>query len=252
MEEKELKALFGLIGRNISYSFSKTYFTKKFNALNLSNYEYVNFDLKNIEELQLVLKKNKKKLRGMNVTIPYKEEIIPFLDKIDNEAQKIGAVNTIRITKKGKLKGYNTDYAGFKKSLQPLLKEEYKKALILGTGGASKAIAYALKKLNIPYIFVSRETTNKKMLKYQNLKKDIMQEHLLIVNCTPLGTHPNIQNKPTIPYEYITNRHILYDLIYNPPETEFLKSGKEKEATIKNGLEMLEIQAEEAWKIWQK
>ncbi|WP_299682759.1 shikimate dehydrogenase [uncultured Tenacibaculum sp.] len=250
MEEKRNKKLFGLIGKNISYSFSRGYFAEKFEKLDLHDHEYVNFDLTVINELDDVLKEHNSSLIGMNVTIPYKEEIIPFLDKVDKKAKKIGAVNTIKITKKGKLKGYNTDYYGFKNSLKPLLKEKHKKALILGTGGASKAIAYALKKLNIEYAFVSRKAKNETMFSYNDLNKTVVEDHLVIINCTPLGTSPNITEKPNIPYQYIGEHHILYDLIYNPAESAFLKSGKENGATIKNGLQMLELQAEKAWKIW--
>ncbi|WP_075342022.1 shikimate dehydrogenase family protein [Tenacibaculum agarivorans] len=250
MVKEELRSLFGLLGKNISYSFSRGYFTEKFKSLNLKDHEYVNFDIQVIDELYDILKRNEANLKGMNVTIPYKEEVIPFLDKIDRKAKKIGAVNTIKITKSGKLKGYNTDFYGFRNSLKPLLKKEHKKALILGTGGASKAIAYALKKLGIQYTFVSRTKKNEKMLTYGELTENIIKEYLLIVNTTPLGTHPNTSGKPDIPYNFITDKHILYDLIYNPSETLFLKLGKEKGATIKNGLEMLELQAEKAWEIW--
>ncbi|WP_442267137.1 shikimate dehydrogenase family protein [Tenacibaculum sp. ZS6-P6] len=250
MEEKRSKKLFGLIGKNISYSFSRGYFAEKFEMLDLHDHEYVNFDLTVINELDDVLKEYNSSLKGMNVTIPYKEEIIPFLDKVDKKAKKIGAVNTIKISKKGKLKGYNTDYYGFKNSLKPLLKEKHKKALILGTGGASKAIAYALKKLNIEYAFVSRKAKNEAMFSYNDLNKTVVEDHLVIINCTPLGTSPNITQKPNIPYQYIGEHHILYDLIYNPAESAFLKSGKENGATIKNGLQMLELQAEKAWEIW--
>lgn len=250
MEEKRSKKLFGLVGKNISYSFSRGYFAEKFEMLDLHDHEYVNFDLTVINELDDVLKEHNSSLKGMNVTIPYKEEIIPFLDRVDKKAKKIGAVNTIKITKKGKLKGYNTDYYGFKNSLKPLLKEKHKKALILGTGGASKAIAYALKKLNIEYAFVSRKAKNEAMFSYNDLNKTVVEDHLVIINCTPLGTSPNITEKPNIPYQYIGEHHILYDLIYNPAESAFLKSGKENGATIKNGLQMLELQAEKAWEIW--
>lgn len=250
MEEKRSKKLFGLVGKNISYSFSRGYFAEKFEMLDLHDHEYVNFDLTVINELDDILKEHNSSLKGMNVTIPYKEEIIPFLHKVDKKAKKIGAVNTIKITKKGKLKGYNTDYYGFKNSLKPLLKEKHKKALILGTGGASKAIAYALKKLNIEYAFVSRKAKNETMFSYNDLNKTVVEDHLVIINCTPLGTSPNITEKPNIPYQYIGEHHILYDLIYNPAESAFLKSGKENGATIKNGLQMLELQAEKAWEIW--
>ena len=178
--------------------------------------------------------------------------VFNYLDKIDKKAQKVGAVNTIRISKKGKLKGFNTDVYGFKKSLKPLLKKHHKKALILGTGGASKAVAYVLKKLKIKYKFVSRNPKGKKIISYQDLTKNIIESHHLIINCTPLGTYPNINNYPDIPYQFISKKHLLFDLIYNPSETTFLKKGKEKGAVIKNGLEMLEQQAEKAWRIWNK
>ncbi len=251
MENKKSNYLYGLIGKNISYSFSRGYFSKKFETLDLNHHSYVNFDINVINELDEVLKKNKTNLKGLNVTIPYKEDIIPFLDSLDKRARKIGAVNTVKITKKGRLKGYNTDFYGFKNSLEPLLEKQHRKALILGTGGASKAVAYALKKLGINYKFVSRKAEDNKMYNYSQLTKEIIEDHLIIINCTPLGTSPNISEKPNIPYEYIGKQHILYDLIYNPAESAFLKSGKDNGAKIKNGLEMLELQAEKAWQIWQ-
>ncbi|CAL2091513.1 shikimate dehydrogenase [Tenacibaculum sp. 190524A05c] len=252
MEIEERTKLFGLLGKNISYSFSRGYFAEKFDLLELTDHKYVNFDLDSIQELTALIQKNKGQLVGFNITIPYKEEVIPFLDKIDKKAAKIGAVNTVRISKKGKLKGFNTDYYGFKESLKPLLKEKHKKALILGTGGASKAVAFALKRMNFEVVFVSRQGTGGDVITYQQLDETVIKEHLLIVNCTPLGTHPNVDNCPAIPYEYIGESHILYDLIYNPAKTLFLQKGEEKGAVIKNGLEMLELQAEKAWQIWQK
>ncbi|WP_420552690.1 shikimate dehydrogenase family protein [Tenacibaculum aiptasiae] len=252
MEGKENKKLFALVGRNISYSFSKGYFTKKFEDLKLEKNEYVNFDIQTIKELPQKIKENKNNLKGMNVTIPYKLEVFNYLDKIDKKALRVGAVNTIRISKKGKLKGFNTDVYGFKKSLKPLLEEHHKKALILGTGGASKAIAYVLEELGVKYKFVSRSPEGKKEISYNDLSKGIIEAYQIIVNCTPLGTYPNIDDCPNIPYENITSKHLLYDLIYNPSETTFLKKGKEKGAIIKNGLEMLEQQAEKAWRIWNK
>lgn len=251
MEKEKNKALFALVGKNISYSFSKGYFTNKFKELNSEN-EYINFDIQDIKELPKKIKEYKKVLKGLNVTIPYKLEVFNYLDKIDKKALKIGAVNTIKITKKGKLKGFNTDVYGFKKSLQPLLKKHHKKALILGTGGASKAVAYALDKLEIQYKFVSRNPEGKKQISYQQLTQETINNHHLIINCTPLGTHPNINVCPDISYENLTDKHLLYDLIYNPSETTFLRKGKEKGASIKNGLEMLEQQAEKAWRIWSK
>jgi len=250
MEEEKNKQLFGLLGKNISYSFSRGYFAKKFKEEAIRNCEYVNFDIASIDDFSVLIKKNSPQLKGLNVTIPYKEEIIPFLDKIDKKVKKIGAVNTIKITKRGELKGFNTDVYGFEKSLEPLLKQHHKKALILGTGGASKAVTFALKKLGIKYKLVSRNPQKKREISYQELSKKIIQKNLLIINCTPLGTHPNIDLFPNIPYQFITKNHLLYDLIYNPNETIFLSKGKEKEATIKNGLEMLELQAEKSWKIW--
>lgn len=252
MGENENKQLFALVGKNISYSFSRGYFTEKFSKLGLAKHEYVNFDIQNIEEFTKKIKEYKNEIKGMNVTIPYKLEIFDFLDKIDKKARKIGAVNTVRITKKGKLIGYNTDVYGFKKSLTPLLKKHHEKALILGTGGASKAVAYVLDKLNIEYKFVSRTPKGKDTITYADVSEKVMMSHLLLINCTPLGTHPNIENCPSIPYEFVSEKHMLYDLIYNPSETTFLQKGKEKGATIKNGLEMLEQQAEKAWKIWNK
>ncbi|MCD8417378.1 shikimate dehydrogenase [Tenacibaculum finnmarkense genomovar finnmarkense] len=250
MEEKEVKKMYALVGKNISYSFSKGYFTNKFKELGLETSEYVNFDIQSIEELSAKIKENKTTLKGMNVTIPYKLDVFNFLDEIDKKARKIGAVNTIKISKKGKLIGFNTDVYGFKKSLKPLLKNHHKKALILGTGGASKAVAYVLKKLGITYYFVSRNPKGKKEVSYQSLSKEIIETHHLIINCTPLGTHPNIKDCPDIPYQFIGKKHLLFDLIYNPEITTFLNKGQEKNAAIKNGLEMLEQQAEKAWRIW--
>jgi shikimate dehydrogenase len=252
MEIEEKDKLFGLLGRNISYSFSRGYFAEKFDLLNLKNHKYVNFDLNEIDELLPLINNYKEQLIGFNVTIPYKEAVIPFLDDIDKKAAQIGAVNTIRLTKKGKLKGYNTDYYGFKKSLEPLLNKYHKKALILGTGGASKAVAFALKKMNIQVCFVSRSDEKENTITYDEVNEAIMKDHLLVINCTPLGTHPNVDNCPNIPYQYVGENHVFYDLIYNPSKTLFLEKGEENGAVIKNGLEMLELQAEKAWRIWQK
>lgn len=250
MKEEKTKNRYALVGKNISYSFSKKYFTNKFKELKLNNTEYVNFDIQSIQKLPKKIQENQTVLRGMNVTIPYKLEVFNYLDKIDKKARKIGAVNTIKISKKGKLIGFNTDVYGFKKSLKPLLKEHHKKALILGTGGASKAVAYALEKLNIKYFFVSRNPKGKKQISYQELTKELVESHYLIINCTPLGTYPNINDCPEIPYEFIGSKHLLFDLIYNPTITTFLRKGKQNNANIKNGLEMLEQQAEKAWRIW--
>lgn len=241
---------FGLIGKEIGYSFSKKHFSDKFKKEHQSGYSYENFDIPEIGEFLEVLENNPD-LAGLNVTIPYKESIIPFLDKMSKKAKQMGAVNTIRFTKKGKTKGYNTDFYGFQKSLEPLLEPHHKKALILGTGGASKAVAYALEQLEIGYLFVSRHA-KKNTLDYSQLSEYIFSEYLIVINCTPLGTAPNTENAPDIPYDFFTPNHIAYDLIYNPAEPLFLKKAKEKGAVTKNGLEMLMLQAEKSWEIWNK
>ncbi|SFF44567.1 shikimate dehydrogenase family protein [Flavobacterium xueshanense] len=241
---------FGLLGRNISYSFSKKYFTDKFNNENFVGCTYENFDIPEITAFPEVIK-NISDLKGLNVTIPYKETVIPFLDKLSKKAELIGAVNTIKITKKGKLKGYNTDYYGFKKSLEPLLQPHHKKALILGTGGASKGVAFALDELDITYTFVSREA-KENGIDYDRINATTFDNYQIIINATPVGTSPNVDAFPLLPYEFFTEKHIAYDLIYNPAETQFLKKAKDQGAQIKNGLDMLIFQAEKAWKIWNK
>jgi shikimate dehydrogenase len=246
----ETNKKFGLIGKDISYSFSKKYFTEKFSKELFDDCTYENFDIPTIEEFPNVLKENPD-LKGLNVTIPYKEAIIPFLDTMSDKAFRIGAVNVIRFTKKGNLKGYNSDWYGFKKSLEPLLQPHHKKALILGTGGASKAVAFALDKLGIFYTFVSREATEN-AIDYNRINTTTFDNFQIIINCTPLGTSPNTKEFPPIPYEFFTEKHIAFDLIYNPEETQFLKKAKKKGATIKNGHEMLVFQAEKAWTIWNK
>ena len=244
------KKRFGLLGRNISYSFSKGHFTTKFEKEKYQGYTYENFDIQEITVFPEIIK-NTEHLKGLNVTIPYKEEVIPFIDKLSKKAKKIGAVNTIKITKKGKLKGYNTDYFGFLKSLKPLLQPHHKKALILGTGGASKGVAFALEELGIEYKFVSRKASEN-AIDYSQINAETFQEYQIIINSTPIGTSPNIEACPDIPYELFTDQHIAYDLIYNPAETQFLKNAKERGAQIKNGLDMLIFQAEKAWEIWNK
>lgn len=241
---------YGLIGKNISYSFSKQYFTDKFKQENLPNFSYENFDISDINQLQSIVAETLY-LKGLNVTIPYKESVFPFLDKIDKKALAIGAVNTIKITKKQKLKGYNTDYYGFKKAIKPYLKPHHKKALILGTGGASKAVAYALHTLEIEYKFVSRNPKTKQ-LSYEDLNSEIFNEYHIVINCTPLGTFPNIAELPPLPYSFFTNKHLAFDLIYNPAETTFLQKAKEFKAETLNGYQMLIFQAEKAWRIWNK
>ncbi len=243
-----MKNLFGLLGKNIAYSFSKNYFLEKFKTENLP-YIYQNFDIQTISELPILLNDKIENLIGFNVTVPYKEKIFNYLDDIDDIAKKIEAVNTVKIIDNTYLKGYNTDYYGFEKSLKPLLKHTHKKALILGTGGASKAIKFVLQKLNILFKEVSR-TPNSNQFSYIDVTKNILKEYTIIINCTPVGTFPNTEFAPEIPYLFLTKEHLLYDLIYNPKETLFLKNGKKQGATIKNGLEMLKLQAEKSFEIW--
>ncbi|WP_367752120.1 shikimate dehydrogenase [Flavobacterium sp. WC2430] len=245
------KKRFGLLGKNISYSFSKGYFTEKFETEHFVGYTYENFDIPEIEGFTTIIKENHQEINGMNVTIPYKEVVMPYLDKLSKKAALIGAVNTIKFTKKGKLKGYNTDYYGFKKSLKPLLQPHHKKALILGTGGASKGVAYALDELGIRYDFVSR-TSNENAIGYDQIDSKTFEEYQIIINSSPVGTSPNIEAAPLLPYEFFSPKHIAFDLIYNPAETTFLKKAKAQGAQIKNGLDMLIFQAEKAWKIWNK
>lgn len=241
---------FGLIGKNIAYSFSKKYFTEKFSSDLFDDFTYENFDIESITDFPEILKNNPD-LKGLNVTIPYKEAIIPFLDTMSDKAFKIGAVNVIRFTKKGNLKGYNSDWYGFKQSLEPLLQSHHKRALILGTGGAAKAVAFALDQLGIFYTFVSREATEN-AIDYDRINVTTFDNFQIIINCTPLGTSPNVTEFPPIPYQFFTDKHIAFDLIYNPEETQFLKKAKKKGAVTKNGYEMLVFQAEKAWKIWNK
>ncbi len=245
----KIKHLFGLLGKDIDYSFSRNYFSKKFEQEDLLDHAYVNFDIATVDHLNNILETHAN-LKGINVTIPYKQAVIPYLDKLHKTAKKIGAVNTIRISKKGKLIGYNTDGFGFKKALKPHLKRHHKRALILGTGGASKAIAYTLKQLDITYAFVSRSASKNVQFTYDTLSEDILSKYTIIINCTPLGTFPNIDEAPKIPYQAISSKHLFFDLIYNPVETRFLKLGKQHGAATCNGLEMLIQQADKAWKIW--
>ncbi len=252
--------LLGLIGYPLSHSFSKKYFTQKFENEGLTHdWKYELFPIESIQQLPDLLR-GYPNLIGLNVTIPYKEDVMFWLDELDETAETIGAVNCIKIDN-GKLKGYNTDYYGFQKSLlgliSPLLSQMGSldggnsniKALILGTGGSAKAVAYALKELKIPYQYVSRHKSAHG-LTYTDLNETTMASHQLIVNCTPLGMSPNTEGYPSIPYECLGNQHFMYDLIYNPEETTFLKRGKEQGAKVKSGLDMLYFQAEKGWEIW--
>jgi len=239
---------FGLLGKDIDYSFSRGYFNDFFKKEKIDAI-YKNFDLQKIDDLKAVFKNEK--LSGMNVTIPYKEAIFPFLDKLSPEAKAIGAVNVVKFEDDGTITGYNSDYYGFKNSLLPLLIKMPKKGLILGTGGASKAIRHTFESLNIEYTFVSR-TKKPGQLTYEELSKEIIEENLLIVNSTPLGTFPKIEDCPDIPYEFITKDHMLFDLVYNPEKTTFLQKGEEQGASILNGSRMLVLQAEKSWDIWNE
>jgi shikimate dehydrogenase len=243
---------YGLIGKSLSHSFSKRIFEKKFQKLNLNTCTYQLFELKSINDLQwLLLKENF--LAGLNITIPYKEAIIPFLDEVDAAALEVGAVNTIKIHRQNGniiLKGFNTDVFGFKESLIEFIPDDFdQQALILGSGGASKAVAFVLDEIGIPFNIVSR---NKGNFTYSDLNKEVIAEHKLVINTTPLGMYPEVTSVPEIPYEHLSEEHFLFDLIYNPEETQFLLNGKNAGAKTKNGLQMLKLQADKAWEIWSE
>jgi shikimate dehydrogenase len=244
--------LYGLVGKSLVHSFSQKYFNEKFEKERIKNTYYHLYPLNSIDEFNQLIT-DYSEVSGLNVTIPYKTSIIPFLDYIDDAAKEIGAVNTIKFYRENsklKLHGYNTDYLGFWESIQPLLKKYHKKALILGTGGSSKAVSYALKQANIDHLFVSRNPAHENTISYQSLNNDILDQYQIIINTTPLGMFPEVEQFPDIPYQFLSPKHILYDLIYNPEHTQFLKFGKEQGSILKNGLEMLKIQADYSWKIW--
>ena len=242
---------FGLIGFPLGHSFSKKYFTEKF-LLEGIDARYDLYELKSLDEFtELKVSEN---LCGLNVTIPYKQQIIPFLDEMDETAAEIGAVNVIKFIRDGndlKLKGYNSDAIGFLQSIRPYLKPHHNKALILGTGGASLAFDYTLRKLGIETIFVSR-TPAEGQLSYSDLSETVLNEYPIILNASPVGTFPDVERCPDIPYQYLTSRHLLFDAVYNPAETLFLQKGKAQGATVLNGEGMLTGQAEAAWKIWNE
>jgi len=243
---------YGLIGYPLKHSFSIGYFNEKFKSEGIDA-EYINFEIPDIKDFTTIIDQNPN-LCGMNVTIPYKEQVIPFLDELDKDTAAIGAVNVIKIIRqKGKVKlvGYNSDIIGFSQSIKPLLKEHHKKALILGAGGAAKAIFHGLKNLGVEGTYVSR-TKEPGKLTYEELTPEIMAENTIIVNCTPVGMFPNDAFCPDIPYELLSPHHLLYDLIYNPDTTLFMKKGAQKGAKTKNGLEMLLLQAFAGWEIWNK
>ena len=240
---------YGLIGKSLSHSFSKEYFLQKFKKKSISNCTYVNVELETISNFKAKIKEYPN-CKGLNVTIPYKESIIPFLDEIDPIAEKIGAVNTIQFLENGNLKGYNTDVVGFRNSIKPFLDLNHTRALIFGTGGASKAIAFVLKDLGIPFYYVSRSPKSNKEIRYEDVHKSSIESFRFLINCTPLGTFPDVEKMISVDVNGIGNKHLVYDLVYNPAQTLLLKSAKEKGAIAVNGLSMLRIQAEESWRIW--
>ena len=255
--------LYGLIGYPLTHSFSKKYFTEKFQKEKITNFDYQLFPHEKIYELPVILKKYPE-LLGLNVTIPYKESVIPFLTELNETAKEVGAVNCIKIINseqpgvEKKLVGYNTDVVGFRQSIKPFLETQHQRALILGTGGASKAVYHVLKTIGIDCYFVTRskiidnQLISKNEFSYEEINEYIISSFKLIVNTTPVGMYPNTTETPALPYEYISSSHLLYDLVYNPQETEFLKQGKKMGASTVNGLSMLHLQAEEAWKIWNQ
>jgi len=243
------KKQFGLIGKNIEYSFSRKFFSKKFSSNDkFLNFDYKNYDIQSIEGVNRIF--NHEKTSGLNVTIPYKEDIISFLDKISDEAKKIGSVNTICFENDMKI-GYNTDIFGFTESLKANKIDNIDSVLILGTGGAAKTISYFCVKNDIPYNIVSRQSS-KMHLSYNNLDKKKFLHKVLIVNCTPVGTFPEVNKCPELPYEIINKENIFFDLVYNPSETLFMKKGREIGCKALNGYEMLRFQAEMSWKLWSK
>ena len=243
---------YGLIGYPLEHSFSRNYFNEKFRNERIDA-EYDNFEIPSIENFKEVLETTPN-LRGLNVTIPYKEEVIRYLDELSAEARAIGAVNVIRVTHKGSktvLKGFNSDVIGFTRSIESMLEPPHRKALILGTGGAAKAVDYGLKSLGLGTLFVSR-TARPGVITYNDVTPDLIRSHKVIVNCTPLGMYPHVDSCPPLPYEAMDSHTLLYDLLYNPDETLFMQKGRQKGAITKNGLEMLLLQAFASWEMWQE
>jgi shikimate dehydrogenase len=243
---------FGIIGYPLGHSFSPGYFNEKFQNEGIDAI-YEKYELPVITDLQAIIDYTQN-LQGFNVTIPYKEKVMSYLDSVSPEARAIGAVNVVKIIRKeGKryLEGYNSDLIGFMRSIQPLLEPHHKKALVLGTGGASKAVTYGLHKLGLDTLLVSRYQKDN-TIQYEQIDQDMLKRYTVIVNCTPCGMAPHFDECPALPYDFITTKHLLFDLIYNPDETLFLKKGKENGAITKNGLEMLLLQAEGAWEIWNQ
>lgn len=238
---------YGLIGYPLSHSFSKKYFTEKFERESIAGHVYELFPIESITRLPEILSNNPS-LAGLNVTIPYKEQVIDYLDTCSSVVEEIGACNCIKI-KEGKLTGYNTDVIGFSRSLEPKLKTSHKKALVLGTGGAAKAVYYVLKQKGIEFLQVSRKRSDLS-ISYEDIDEQMIKEYTLIINTTPLGMHPDVDKAPDIPYQFLGQEHYLFDLVYNPPITKFLSEGKKRGAEIENGADMLVIQAEASWDIW--
>ena len=237
---------FGIIGFPLGHSFSRGFFTEKF-AREGIDAQYLNFEIPDVAMLKDILRENPE-LRGLNVTLPHKQAVIPLLDELSDEAREIGAVNVIRV-RDGRLKGFNSDIIGFSESIRPLLQPHHTKALILGTGGASKAIRVGLSRLGIEWTYVSR-TPREGMLTYSTLTPEVMEEYTVIVNCSPVGMFPKVDQAPAIPYELLTPKHLLFDCVYNPEDTLFMKKGREQGAIVKNGLEMLHLQAVASWEFW--
>jgi len=249
-----MKKTFGLIGKKLGHSFSQTYFNNKFLALGYDDFSYKNFEINSSDELRMIVE-NDESIVGLNVTIPYKQDVLKHLDIIDETALEIGAVNTIKVIRSQgniSLQGFNTDAHGFQFSIKPFLNFHHQKALIFGTGGASKAVAYVFKKLGIDFLFVSRRSQNSNTILYNQLNEFAISNYKLIVNCTPIGMFPNVTEKLDLPYSAITSEHLCMDLIYNPTETEFLRQSKLNGAAILNGLSMLHLQADKAFEIFMK
>ena len=239
---------YGIIGYPLGHSFSRGFFTEKF-ARESIDAQYLNFEIPDVAMLSDVLRDNPE-LRGLNVTLPHKQAVIPLLDEMSEEAMEIGAVNVIRV-RNGKLKGFNSDIIGFTNSIKPLLQPHHRKALVLGTGGASKAIRVGLNRLGIEWTYVSRSPRDG-MVTYEDITAETLQEYTVIVNCSPVGMFPKVDAAPAIPYELLSPLHLLFDCVYNPEETLFMKKGRKQGATVKNGLEMLHLQAVASWKFWNE
>lgn len=242
--------LYGLIGYPLGHSFSKQYFTEKFEKEGLTDCRFEAFPIESILEFPGLLRTNPL-LRGLSVTIPYKEQVLPYVDHYSDAVKAIGATNSISI-KNGRLTAYNTDIVGFEKSFVPLLQPQHRAALVLGTGGASKAVQYVLRKLGVDFLVVTRNKTQPNQISYNEIDGAVMTTYTVIINCSPVGMYPAVDAAPELPYSLVTPQHYLYDLVYKPAETLFLQHGKASGATIKNGYDMLLLQAEESWRIWNE